>query len=218
MKSLCIPFATLMILTLAPTAAHAQSPKLGLALNLTIPTGEFNNTHGTGLANGQEFRYTSGYDAGLGAQFSLSFPVDQRLAFRFVFGGQTHRGQDRAPGYDTINLRHSMLSLGGDVQIFTDSAFRHRGTYFIGGLSADFEKFERSFFDLDDEWTYPEDIDSERKTRLGANFGIGHSFGYNSGIRFTLEATYHKTLTGNNTHNGEPISCDFTRLSFGVVF
>lgn len=214
MKILCTPLSLLIILALAP-AAHAQSPKLGLALNLTLPSGDFNNTHGIAVERGP---YTSGYDAGLGAQFWLSFPVDQRLAFRFVLGGQTHRGQDRATGHDTIHLRHSMLSLGGDVQIFTDSAFRHRGTYFIGGLSADFEKFERSFYDLDDEWTYPEDINSEGKTRLGANFGIGHSFGYNSGLRFNLEATYHKTLTGNDTHNGEPISCDFARLSFGVVF
>ena len=39
-----------------------------------------------------------------------------------------------------------------------------------------------------------------------------------AGTRFTLEATYHKSLTGNDATQGDPPSTDFVRVSFGWVF
>jgi len=48
--------------------------------------------------------------------------------------------------------------------------------------------------------------------------GIGHSFGYDAGMRFNLEATFHKTLTGNDVGAGDPPSTDFVKLGFGWVF
>ena len=87
---------------------------------------------------------------------------------------------------------------------------------------ADFERFERTFGDFDDydyyDYWHNDDIDTTRKSRLGGNFGIGHTFGFDAGVRFTMEATFHKTLNGNDSANDDPPNTDFVRLSFGCVF
>ncbi len=136
-------------------------------------------------------------------------------SIRLNLSGHAVDGSNTAPGYDAINLRHYMFSVGGDLQIFTVSAHRHRGTYFLAGVSADFERFDRSFDDIGDPWS---DVDTTRKSRLGGNVGIGHTFGYDAGVRFNLEATFHATLNGKDEAKGEPPSTDFVRLSFGFVF
>lgn len=205
---------TLLALLAAAPSLQAQQPRMGAAFNIVLPTGGFRNTTYDPTAS-VLVSQKEGYDLGLGGQFTISFPIDPKLAFRLNLGVQATDGSNTAPGYDKINLRHVMYSLGGDLQIFTQSAYRHRGTYFLVGVAADFERFDRSFDDIDDWYA---DIDSTRKSRLGGNFGIGHTFGYDAGLRFTLEATYHKTLTGNDTAQAEPPSTDFVRLSFGFVF
>jgi hypothetical protein len=60
--------------------------------------------------------------------------------------------------------------------------------------------------------------DTSRKSRLGATGGIGHSFGYDGGMKFTMEATFHKTLTGNSVSAGDPPSTDFVKVGLGWVF
>lgn len=199
-------------------ALRAQSPHIGFSVNLALPTGEFASktyppyyspSAGYTIAAQKET-----YDLGLGGSFTVSFPVDRNLAIRLNLGGSAESGTNRAPGETTINLRHSMFSLGGDMQIFPQgTAFRHRGLYFLVGLSADFEQFDRSFGDPAYDYT-----DTTKKSRLGASGGIGHSFGYDAGMRFTLEATFHKTLTGNNASAGDPPSTDFVKIGFGFVF
>jgi hypothetical protein len=221
MKRLLIP--TLLALFGPGSALQAQQPRMGVALNLVLPSGKFNNYSGISHDDqGNPFRFNEGYDLGLGGQFTVSFPVDPKLAIRLNLSGHVVEGSNTAPGYDKINLRHTMFSVGGDLQIFTQSAYRHRGTYFIVGLAADFERFERTFGDFDDydyyDYWHDDDIDTTRKSRLGGNFGIGHTFGLDAGVRFTLEATYHKTLNGNDSANDDPPNTDFVRLSFGCVF
>ena len=212
MKRMMVP--ALLVLLGTGSSLSAQEPRFGMALSLGLPTGEFRNTDYPAL------HQKEGYDLGLGGQFTMSFPVDPKIAIRVNLGGMITDGSNTAPGFEKINLRHSMFSLGGDLQIFTESAYRHRGTYFLAGLSADFEKFERTFGDFsDNNYDYNSDyIDTTRKSRLGGNFGIGHTFGYNAGLRFTMEATYHKTLTGNDSAKNDPPSTDFVRLSFGCIF
>ena len=217
MRRMMLP--ALVALIGAGSTLSAQQPHFGAAFNLVLPTGDFNSKtyppNGSVLVDQNE-----GYDTGFGGQLTISFPVDPKLAIRVNFGGQVTDGTNTAPGYDKINLRHTMFSLGGDLQIFTESAYRHRGTYFIAGLSADFERFERSFGNFDSNYygDYYDDVDTTRKSRMGANFGIGHAFGYNAGLRFTLEGTFHKTLTGNDTAKNDPPNTDFVRISFGCVF
>ncbi len=53
---------------------------------------------------------------------------------------------------------------------------------------------------------------------MGGSLGFGHSFGYDAGLRFTLEATYHKTLTSHDVDAGDPPATDFVKVGFGFVF
>ena len=221
------PAAAMLVLPLilaSGSALKAQSPHVGFSLNLQIPTGEFaSKTYPAyfSVSDGRTIPpQKETYDVGLGGSFTVSFPVDRNLAIRLNLSGSAENGTNRAFGETTINLRHSMFNLGGDLQIFPQgTAFRHRGLYFVAGLSADFEQFDRSFGDLNSGYYYNNyNVDTTRKSRLGASGGIGHSFGYDSGMRFTLEATYHKTLTGNDVDAGDPPSTDFLKVGFGFVF
>ncbi len=209
------PVLSLLVLPLvlaSGPALRAQSPHMGFSLNLTLPAGDFSSKSYPDLLPPQK----ETYDAGVGGSFTVSFPTDRNLAVRLNLSGSTENGLNRAPGYANINLQHSMFSLGGDLQIFPQgTAFRHRGLYFVAGLSADFERFSGS--QGSDPGYYPDF--STNKTRLGGSVGIGHSFGYDAGMRFTMEATFHKTLTGtsDNTADMTP-SADFVKLGFGFVF
>jgi hypothetical protein len=205
------------LILLSGSALKAQSPHYGFSVNLSFPTGGFGST--TYPAYYDSFNnlvppQKETYDVGLGGSFTASFPMDRNLAIRLNLGGSAENGTNRAPGYPNINLRHSMLNVGGDLQVFPQgTAYRHRGLYFIAGLSADFEQFDRSFGDPQYDYT-----DTTRKSRLGGTVGIGHTFGYDAGARFTMEATFHKTLTGNDLSAGDPPNTDFVKLGFGVVF
>jgi hypothetical protein len=194
---------------------------MGFSLNLTIPTGEFaSKSYGSIDTSGLPYVEKETYDLGLGGSFTVSFPMDRNLAVRLNLSGSSENGTNRAAGYSDINLRHSIFSLGGDLQIFPQgTAFRHRGLYFVAGLSADFEQFDRSFGDINSGY-YDNyyNIDTTRKSRLGGNVGIGHTFGRDAGMRFTLEATFHKTLTANDVNAGDPPSSDFVKVGFGFVF
>ncbi len=217
--------ASLLVLPLilaSGSALKAQSPHIGFSLNLLVPTGEFasKSYRAIDTTTGLPFIEKETYDVGLGGSFTVSFPVDRTLAIRLNLSGSAENGSNRAPGYTTINLRHSQFNLGADLQIFPQgTAFRHRGLYFVAGLSADFEQFDRSLGDLTSSYYYNDyNVDTTRKSRLGGSLGLGHSFGYDSGMRFTMEATFHKTLTGNDVNAGDPPSTDFVKLGLGVVF
>lgn len=199
-------------------ALRAQSPHIGFSLNLLFPTGEFSSkTYPAYYSPSAGYTIPpqkETYDVGLGGSFTVSFPVDRSLAIRLNLSGSAENGTNRAPGETTINLRHSQFNLGGDLQIFPDgTAFRHRGLYFVVGVSADFEQFDRSFGDPLYDYT-----DTTRKSRMGGSIGLGHSFGYDAGARFTLEATFHKTLTSHDVDAGDPPATDFVKVGFGFVF
>jgi len=215
----------LPLLLVSGTALRAQSPHLGFSLNLQFPTGPFASTTYPGYYSTSAGRdippQKETYDVGLGGSFTVSFPMERNIALRLNMGGSVEHGSNRAPGEDTINLRHSLLSLGGDLQLFPQgTAYRHRGLYFVVGLSADFEQFDRSFGDFSSYSYYHNyyDVDTTRKSRLAASGGIGHSFGRDAGMRFTMEATFHKTITGKDASAGDPPSTDFVKLGFGFVF
>jgi hypothetical protein len=208
----------LPLLLASGAALQAQTPHVGFSLNLLIPTGEFSSkTYPAYYSPSAGYTIPpqkETYDVGLGGSFTVSFPVDRTLAIRLNLSGSAENGTNRAPGETTINLRHSQFNLGGDLQIFPEgTAFRHRGFYFVAGLSADFEQFDRSFGDPQYDYT-----DTTRKSRMGGSLGFGHSFGYDAGARFTLEATFHKTLTSHAVDAGDPPATDFVTVGFGFVF
>jgi hypothetical protein len=201
-------------------ALGAQETHFGVGLNLSIPTGGLSSTTyaPTAWGDGTVSAPTETFDMGVGAQFYLSVPADSKLAFRFQFSGQSEDGTNSAPGEVDLDIRHTIYSLGAGVEVFpgSGSAYRHKGTYLLAGLSADFETIDRSLGDSYYGWA-PSTTTS--KSRLGGEIGVGHSFSIDAGWRYTLEATYHKTLTGVDTTNGNMWpSADFVKVSFGVVF
>ena len=212
------PMLVLPLILASGSALKAQNPHMGFSLNLLLPSGDFASKTYPSYFSPSAGRtippQKETYDVGLGGSFTVSFPMDRALAIRLNLSGSGESGTNRAPGETTINLHHSMFSVGGDLQIFPQgTAYRHRGLYFVAGLSADFEQFDRSFGDPLYDYT-----DTTRKSRLGGTLGIGHSFGYDSGTRFTMEATFHKTLNANDVSAGNPPSTDFVKLGFGFVF
>lgn len=212
MKSLLTPIAILI----ATGTLSAQQSRVGIALNITAPVGTFQSTTGQDVDNqGHPISVKSGYDMGIGGQVTLSIPLDPKVAIRLGLSGHSMNGSNTSPGLSKINLRHSMFSLGADLQLFTDSAYRHRGTYFLAGLSADFERFDRSFDDIGSLWA---DVNTERKSRLGGTIGIGHTFGFDAGTRFTLEAAYHSTLSDRDSDPLYTPRNQFVRVGFGWVF
>ena len=209
MRRIAVP----LLILIAGSGLQAQSPHIGFNINLLLPTGAFRSvTYPPTLR--VRVPQDEGYDFGLGGSFHLSFPIERSLAFRLSFGFASTNGSNTAAGYDKINLRHTQFNLGGEFQIFPNqTAYRHKGFYFLGGASADFERFDRSFGDPGYDFT-----DTTRKSRMGLIGGVGHSFGYDAGTRFTLELAYHKTITGNKASAGDPPNTDYLKASFGWVF
>ena len=197
----------------------AQDPHFGLGLSLAIPTGGFNRTDYPAGGPGVPAS-TESYDTTLGGQFTVSFPMTQAFALRLDIYGQTTTGENDAPGFQSYNLQHELLSLGGEAQYFPrgGDAYRHRGVYFLGGLSADFERFTSSYGDPD--WSGSR-VD---RTRLGGLAGCGYSFRPFGRWRTNAEVAFHKTLTGTGSDlQPAPYSpatppADFLRLTYGVVF
>jgi hypothetical protein len=208
-----IPMTRPLLLAAALAAtAQAQEAHLGLAFGLLMPTGTLRSTT-YGPTTTVPVPQTEGYDLGLGAQFTASFPLDQRTAIRLNVNGHSSTGTNVAPGYTTLNLEHSIFSVGAEMQFFSGSAYRHRGAYLFAGLSADFESFDRSSGDVG--W---DNTATTRKSRSGASLGVGRTFGYEGGYRFTVELAYHKTLSGTDAARLDPPSSDFFKMNFGWVF
>jgi hypothetical protein len=209
---------TLLSMTLAAPALEAQRPYIGFGLNLAVPVGGFRSSSYP-MGTLPETYEQEGYDAGLGAQFTVSIPLDPVVAFRVELAGQSVTGTNTLAGYETIHLRHELFGISGQVQIFPAlGAMRHKGFYLLGGLSADFERFDRSY---DSNWEhndYYDDYTTERASRMGGLVGFGHAFGYNGGGRFTWEVAFHKTLSGHDQAKQEPIAADYLRLGVGFVF
>lgn len=208
----------LLTLAFAATTVQAQAVHPSITVDLIAPTAGFSSTTyppTTGVLTPQ----TEAYDVGLGFDFGLSFPTTRATAIRLNFAYNGNSGTNTASGYDTINLRHSALSIGGDFQVFPgQGAWRHRGFYLLGGLSADFERFERSFGNFTYWDNYYYGVDTTNKSRMGGELGFGNTFGGDAGPRFTLEVTYHTSLTGHNAAAGDPPATSFVRAGFGWVF
>jgi hypothetical protein len=211
MKNYFLAGTALVALLGAPLAA--QDNRMGLSINLAVPTGGF---AGTSYAP-DAFTVSSSresYNTGVGAQFTVSFPVDKTFALRLNLGGQSFSGRASAPGYYDLNLQQQMFSLGGEAQFFLadGNAFRQSGTYLLAGVALDFERFDASYGDPNYDAS-----NSVNKTRVGGVIGIGHTWRRGGGFRYLIEGAYHKTLTQTDTAAGDPPGSDFLRFSFGVI-
>jgi len=189
----------------------AQEVHYGVGLITGVPTGALS---GSSYPDGS--RET--YDPGFGAQFTASWPLDRALALRLNLSGITFYGTGTAPQTFDWNLRESVFSVGGEAEVFMQdgSAPRHLGTYLIGGLHADFERFSAS--DYNPSFFSATTVN---KTRLAATAGIGHTFRSYGRPRWSLEAAYHKTLTGTDSDNGAGVgfpAADYLKLYVGLAF
>jgi hypothetical protein len=211
-----LPLAVFLALG-APLAA--QEPHFGFGIALSVPTGALNSTayppSGTVASPA-----TESYDTTLGAQFTASFPMDRKTAIRLDVYGESSNGSNQAAGYQAFDLRHRLLSIGGELQVFPGlgSAERHRGGYLLGGLSMDLERFESSqgFPNY-----YGSGVD---RTRLGGLVGAGFSFRPYGYWRSNVEVAFHKTLTntsaGSDAASASPgtPAADFIRFTYGIIF
>ena len=189
----------------------AQDVNLGLGIMVGLPTGALDSTSYPDGA-------TEAYSSGLGAKFTASWPVAHALAVRLNVSGITFNGTGSAPQTYNWNVQDSMFSVGGEAEYFLPdgSAERHLGTYLVGGLHSSFERFSASNYD---PGFYP--ATTLEKTRLAATAGLGHTFRAYRRTRWSLEAVYHKTLTGTSSNDaalvGFPAS-DYVELYTGFVF
>lgn len=211
-----LPLAALLALG-APLAA--QEPHFGVGIALSVPTGALDSTSyppsGTVTSPAKET-----YDTTLGAQFTASFPVDRKTAIRLDVYGESSGGTNQAAGYQSFDLRHRLLSIGGEFQVFPGlgSAERHRGGYLLGGLSMDLERFESS-------QGYPSYYGSSvDRTRLGGLVGAGFSFRPYGFWHSNVEVAFHKTLSNTSagvdaasSSPGTP-AADFIRFTYGIIF
>ena len=211
-----LPLAALLALG-APLAA--QEPHFGVGLTLSVPTGAMNSTHYP-PSGGVASPATEGYDSTLGAQFTVSFPMDRKTAIRLDVYGETSTGTNRVVNQPTFDLRHRLFSIGGAFQVFPGlgNAERHRGGYLLGGLSMDLERFESN-------QGYPYDYGSSvARTRLGGLVGAGFSFRPYGFWRSNVEVAFHKTLSNTNAGTeaasvspGTP-AADSLRFTYGIIF
>jgi len=155
---------------------------------------------------------SEGYNPGFGGRFTMTFPLFfKHLALRAGAGFMVNSGSNTAPGYSNVDLNYIAFGASGEVQIFFNESYRHRGTYVFGGATFNSETFQES----SDGFT-----DNVRKMRLGGTAGIGHTFAsaQRKAGGWTLELAFHTTLSAKDTSIGDPVSADYVRLSAGFVF
>jgi hypothetical protein len=209
MKTWILAATTLALAAGLPLAA--QEPHFGVGVILGAPTGALNSTSYPDQA-------TEAYNSGLGAQFTVSWPVDPALAVRLNVSGITFDGTGSAPMTYNWNVQDSIFSLGSEAEIFLadGSADRHLGTYLIGGLHLDMERFAASDYDPS-SWS----ATTVNKNRIAGTVGVGHTFRGRGWGRWTLEAAYHKTLTDTSSNDdagvGFPAS-DYLKFYAGLEF
>ena len=192
----------------------AQDVRYGFAFNVAAPTGALNNTtYPPNALNTSPTR--EAYNSGVGVDFLVCVPMNPDVALRFNAGFETFSGTATSAGYYGLNLQDQMFSLGAAAQIFLrgGNANRQSGTYLLAGGSLDLERFDSSYGDPN----YDPDT-TLNKTRLAAVVGLGHTFRSRWGVRYLVEGSFHKTLTGENTAAGDPPAADFVKLTFGFLF
>jgi hypothetical protein len=212
MKNQVLLGTALLLMLGAPLAA--QEVRYGLAFNLAAPTGAFNNTtYSANAANPAPTQFS--YNSGAGFDFLVMVPVNRMFAMRYSAGYEAFTGSATSSGYYALNLSDEMFTVGATAQLFLGdgNANRQSGTYLLGGVCLDLERFANSYGDP----TY-DPSNSTNQTRFGAQVGIGHTFRSRWGGRYLMEASYHKTLTSDNTNAGDPPPADYLKFNFGWIF
>jgi hypothetical protein len=192
----------------AERRALRRSVTFGLYTAAGVPVGNFGGIDIPAIPGSLLVPQTKGYDPGFGARLTMTFPLFSRLlAFRAGAGFAYNAGAITAYGHPDIGLGYTAVGAGGELQVFFDESFKHRGTYVFGGAAVNNETFSES-----------DTSHTTKKTRLGATAGLGHTFSPRTGKGgWTIELAYHATLTDRNAAGGT-VAADYVRLGAGYVF
>jgi hypothetical protein len=173
-----------------------------------IPMGEFGGMD-VPATPAMPVAQSEGYDPGVTARFTMTFPLFFRyLGLRAGAGFAYNTGANTAYGYKDLGLTYIAFGASGELQIFFDESYRHRGTYIFGGAAINNETFSESDTSF-----------MERKVRLGATAGLGHTFTRPGGRGgWTIELAYHATLSAKDTAAGDKVAADHIRVGVGYVF
>jgi hypothetical protein len=218
MKRLASPWLLLLFGLGLPLAA--QEYRVGVAFDLGLPMGAFYNTS-YGPAGNVNYTVNQGYNVGTGFALSLTLiPQDSQVAVRFSLTQMSFSGHANALEPGTLALEGGLhqrtYAFGTDAQVFFSGsqAAARTGTYLLGGLSLDQERFDTGASPFNGGIA-----SSLNETRLALVYGLGHQFPLGSGnLRGTLELAYHKTLSLTNTAAGDPPAANYLRLSAGLLF
>jgi hypothetical protein len=189
------------------TKVMRRNVTFGLYAGAGVPMGDFG---GVDVPATPDFPVlqSQGYDPGLCARLTVTFPLFKKLGFRAGAGFAYNWGTNTAPGYADIGMGYMAVGAGGELQVFFDNAYLHRGPYLFGGATVNNETFTQTGTSF-----------TERRVRLGATAGVGHSFrALSGGGGWTIELAYHATLSGKDTASGDPVAADYVRLGVGYVF
>jgi hypothetical protein len=181
----------------------------GLHAGVGIPMGDFGGRDYP--AESSPVAQSEGFDNGFGGRFTLTFPLPFRqLGFRAGVGFMSNVGSNTAPGYQDIDLTYTATGVSGELQVFFDESYRHRGTYIFGGATLNNDAFG---------WSRGNYSEAFSKVRFGGTLGLGHTFTAHGGKvgGLTLELAFHTTFTGTGSA-GDPVGADYLRLSAGYVF
>jgi hypothetical protein len=194
---------------IATQRALRRNVAFGLYAGVGVPVGDFGGVDVPAIPSDLPVPQTQGYDPGVTARLTMTFPLFSRfLAFRAGAGFAYNGGTNTAYGYPDLGLGYLAVGAGGELQVFFDESFKHRGTYVFGGAAVNNETFSES-----------DTSHTVKKTRLGATVGLGHTFSPKAGKGgWTIELAYHATLSGKDTNAGDPIAADYIRLGVGYVF
>jgi hypothetical protein len=192
----------------AERRALRRSATFGLYAGVGVPVGTFGGVEYPAVQGGMSVAQTEGYDPGPGARLTVTFPLfSKHLGLRAAAGLAYNGGSNTAPGYQDEALGYFAVGAGGELQFFFDESYRHRGTYAFGGAAVNSETFSRSGLGTTD-----------RRTRLGATAGLGHTFPAKTGKGgWTIELAYHATLTGVDA-GARGVAADYIRVGGGYVF
>jgi hypothetical protein len=192
---------------MAAQRALRRSVTFGLYAGAGVPVGGFGGIDIPAIPGSLAVPQTKGYGPGVTARLTTTFPLFFKfLALRAGAGLAYNAGAVTAYGYPDLGLAYTAVGASGELQIFFDESFRHRGTYIFGGAAIDNETFSVSDTSF-----------ATKTTRLGATAGLGHTFTRPGGRGgWTIELAYHATLSDRDAAGG--VAADYIRLGVGYVF
>jgi opacity protein-like surface antigen len=197
--------ATALIIAAFVTAAQAQSLHVGMTFNMSLPTGEFQQT----ITKTGDYDIEEGYDPGKGLQAYIAFPMSKAFSFRAGLGWMDAKGTHTSDQLTTVDLFHRSIIGSTEMMAFLGDAKEHRGAYIIAGATVATITNERTV----DDW-FNSYRTVARKTKTGGTVGFGVAL--NSML--TFETAYHAFQESRDENGKDTAPLSYIRIGIGLVF